>query len=658
MTGFGFVALAARWRRWSAAALAAVGLTLLTPSWAVAEPVPATLTQLAFDGTTLEGVLTLRATSGDVTVDPASLSVTIAGNTTPATVSSATSLRRAVFLVVDTSGSMDGNSGMPIIKSAVAEFLDRVPADVEVGLISFANVAGVDVEPTTDRAAVRSATTKLVASGETALYDAVTLAVARHGPAGERSIVVLSDGVNTVGRKDLAPVLDSIRAAGVRLDSIGLRTKTTADTVLTRLAEAGGGTFAQASDQAAVTRAFSAAAKALDRQVTWSARPGALPAGNVAVEVRGVAGGSPFVASGTITVSLNPTAPPTATTAVATAPVIAAAAPPTQQLPTWLLIAGVAGTFLGLLALSATALAPAFRTARQERVQSLEAYAGRPAPAPVRRDSSSVITANLVGLGERVMAGRESTSRTMALLQRADLAWRPGEWAVLRLVALVLGVIIGMVLFRDGALAVFGVVVGAIFGLVFPAVLLRALAKRRAGRFERQMPDILMLVASSLSTGFSLPQALDAVARDVAEPASKEFARVMAETRIGADVEDAIERMALRMDSDNMRWTAMAIRIQRQVGGNLAETLRTTAATLREREYLHRHVRALSAEGRLSGYILVALPIALFIYEVNVNRAYISLLWTTTLGWIMIGGSLLLMTIGIIWMTKAIKVEV
>lgn len=102
----------------------------------------------------------------------------------------------------------------------------------------------------------------------------------------------------------------------------------------------------------------------------------------------------------------------------------------------------------------------------------------------------------------------------------------------------------------------------------------------------------------------------------------------------------------------------MAIRIQRQVGGNLAETLRTTAATLREREFLRRHVRALSAEGRLSAYILTALPILMFLYEVNVNNDYISLLWTTTLGWVMVISAVVSMAVGIFWMSRAIRVEV
>lgn len=102
----------------------------------------------------------------------------------------------------------------------------------------------------------------------------------------------------------------------------------------------------------------------------------------------------------------------------------------------------------------------------------------------------------------------------------------------------------------------------------------------------------------------------------------------------------------------------MAIRIQREVGGNLADTLRTTAATLREREQLKRHVRALSAEGRLSAYILIALPIGIFVYSSFTNYAYVSLLWTRTLGWAMLAGGLVAMVIGIFWMRKTVKIEV
>jgi tight adherence protein B len=201
-------------------------------------------------------------------------------------------------------------------------------------------------------------------------------------------------------------------------------------------------------------------------------------------------------------------------------------------------------------------------------------------------------------------------------------------------------------------------VIGFVLGLLMPAFVLRFLAKRRAKKFDHQLPDVLTLVASSLSTGFSLPQALDAVAKDSADPAAKEFGRALAETRIGADIAEALERMSDRMDSANMRWTAMAIRIQREVGGNLAETMRTTAKTLREREELARHVRALSAEGRLSAYILIALPIGIFLYTMQTNRAYIELLWTRPMGLVMMAGGVISLGIGWFWMRKTVDVKV
>ena len=169
---------------------------------------------------------------------------------------------------------------------------------------------------------------------------------------------------------------------------------------------------------------------------------------------------------------------------------------------------------------------------------------------------------------------------------------------------------------------------------------------------------MLTLIASSLSTGFSLPQALDAVAHDVGQPAAKEFSRAMAETRIGSNIEESLERMADRMDSKNMRWTAIAIEIQRKVGGNLAETLRTTATTLREREALFRHVRALSAEGRLSAVILIALPIVIFLWMLYINGEYVSLLWKSLIGIAMSFTAVVLMIIGVIWMRQVVEVEV
>jgi tight adherence protein B len=254
------------------------------------------------------------------------------------------------------------------------------------------------------------------------------------------------------------------------------------------------------------------------------------------------------------------------------------------------------------------------------------------------------------------MKDRRSTSKTMALIERADLPFRAGEWLILRIVAVIVGAAGGLLFGGESKLV--GLIFGGVLGLVAMPAFLRFTASRRANKFEAQLPQILLLVSTSLRSGFGLPQALEAVARDAADPAGKEFSRALAETRIGTDISDALERAGDRMESKSMHWTVLAIRIQREVGGNLAETLRTTAGTLREREALNRQVKTLSAEGRLSAYILIALPIFLFFYMMRVNYDYVALLWTTTPGLFMSVGGLVMLGIGIVWMQKVVKIEV
>ena len=365
--------------------------------------------------------------------------------------------------------------------------------------------------------------------------------------------------------------------------------------------------MASATDRKAVADAFAAAARTLESQAVLDIKRPAGVSGVKEVVVSGTASGHPFEARAKV--NLGDTAPLTSPSESATpiaAPATGGAAPTSALARSWLYPA-VAILTLGLFFLVAAFMGPVFRSRRAERVSAVEAYGfGRAATRQAPGPSHAGISEQLVTMGDRVMAGRESTGRTMALIDRADLPWRAGEWFVLRIVAVIVAAAAGLLLFRSHPWV--GLILGLVVGITVPPAVLRYLARRRALRFEAVLPDVLMLVATSLSSGFSLLQALDAVAKDAPEPAAKEFSRSLAEARIGADVSDALDHMSVRMDSENMRWATMAIRIQREVGGNLAETLRTTAATLREREMLRRQVRALSAEGRLSAYILVALP--------------------------------------------------
>lgn len=567
------------------------------------------------------------------------------------------------MLVVDTSGSM-GAAGMATVRSAVSAFLAEAPKDVAVGLVSFAGTAGVDVTPTKDRAKVQKSVNALKSRGETTLYDAVALASQSMGGYEDRSIILLSDGGDTQSKKATkAQATASLSKYGVRAEVIGFKTADSDNTVLAGFAKAGGGSVAAAGDAKAVKTAFEAAARALDSQVTFSIRPALSLRSVQPVTIKGMAGGRPFSAQTTVNFGAAPVPQPSQTVAPAavedaSGPLPKIAGPSGTSTVLLLSIVGVA---LGLLVLGAALLAPMFRSGGQRRAETIERYISPGTSVVTERASSSpnAISQSLVSLGDRYMEGRQSTSKTMALIERADLPLRAGEWWVLRIVALFVGVAGCMVLLRGGLImTIVSALLGIVVGYVLPAFVLRFLAGRRCKKFEAQLPDVLTLVASSLSTGFSLPQALDAVAKDAAEPAAKEFSRALAETRIGSDITEALERIASRTESENMRWTAMAIRIQREVGGNLAETLRTTAKTLRERESLKRHVRALSAEGRLSAYILIGLPIGIFLYTMQTNHDYVELLWTTPIGLGMSAGGLVSLGIGIFWMRKVVDVEV
>jgi tight adherence protein B len=326
-----------------------------------------------------------------------------------------------------------------------------------------------------------------------------------------------------------------------------------------------------------------------------------------------------------------------------------------------MMIVAALAVFLGILGVGLMAIAPVFTTAGSRRLQAMDEYVGKKAAKGSVQSMAtpSAISEQILGLSDRLTREREFTAKTAILLERADLAFRTNEWFVIRMVSVVVTTAGAWLLFESSAVGeLFALVVGGVVGFFLPQLFLSFKAKRRARKFETQLPDVLTLLASSLATGFSLAQGVDAIVRDASEPSAKEFSRALAETRIGATLEDTFDHLAQRMGSVNLEWTTMAIRIQRQVGGNLAETLRTTAATLREREQLKRYVHGLSAEGRLSAYILVSLPFALFFYMLAVNKAYVSLLWTNPIGWGMLGGGGIAMVIGIFWMRSVVTVEV
>jgi tight adherence protein B len=201
-------------------------------------------------------------------------------------------------------------------------------------------------------------------------------------------------------------------------------------------------------------------------------------------------------------------------------------------------------------------------------------------------------------------------------------------------------------------------IAGLVLGLGLPWLYLRVKEARRTSAFLALLPDTLQMVAGSLSAGFSMPQAMDTVVREGQQPITGEFNRALVEARLGVPIDEALDGVAQRMKSKDFGWVVMAIKIQREVGGNLAELLTTVAATLRERERLRRQVKVLSAEGRLSAWILGLLPPVFTLYLLLTRADYLKPLWSTAMGVLFLVVGVILLTVGALWMRKAVAVEV
>jgi tight adherence protein B len=260
-----------------------------------------------------------------------------------------------------------------------------------------------------------------------------------------------------------------------------------------------------------------------------------------------------------------------------------------------------------------------------------------------------------VELAERVTQKRGLADVIDGRLEAASVPMRTPEWLIVHIGAAV-GLSLLFLLISGGTLI--ATALGLVLGLTLPWGFLLVRQGRRERAFLAQLPDTLQMLAGSLQAGYSLPQALDTVVREGQPPMSVEFNRALVESRLGMPVEDALEGIGRRLASQDFSWVVMAVRIQRDVGGNLAELLVTVADTLRERERLRRQVNVLSAEGRLSGWILGGLPVVFFVYLAVANPTYLGPMWSTPLGIGMMILAVVLLSVGAFWLTRVIKVEV
>lgn len=543
-----------------------------------------------------------------------------------------------VVLVVDTSGSMQG---APLIAAVAAaeRFVDRLPDDIAVGLVAFSDRPAVLARPTTDHGRVLASIRTLGAVGETGLYDAVVTASGLFKGDGQHNIVLLSDGGDTASSASLATATDAARDAGATLFTVGLRSGEFDEAALKRLARKTDGRYSPA-DTADLSTLYEGLARAIENQFVLTYTSPA--AGGQQMTVRVASAG----ADDTVLLLAPEVEAPPGPAPAAEPEVV----DPLLEGDTGLIIA-MALTFAGSFLVALLVIAG---RARNERSRKLARRLGQDSDPASDDEDAGWIPETLLEVAEKFTGDEHRRSRTDQKLERAGWSLRATEYAAVCMVSGLGGALVAGLLFRNAGMMV---LLGAI-GTRIPAIVLDISTRRRLEKIQSQLPDILMVLASSLRAGYSFLQALDAVAKEVGGPGAHEFSRVVAEIRLGRSIDDALAEVADRVDSDDLRWAVLAVNIQRDVGGNLAELLDTVATTMRERETIRRQVKVLSAEGRLSMVILSVLPFATGAWIAIVNPEYFGLLFQTKVGLVMVTVGASLLILGVVWMKKLVKIDV
>ncbi|MFJ6001426.1 type II secretion system F family protein [Arthrobacter sp. NPDC092385] len=239
-----------------------------------------------------------------------------------------------------------------------------------------------------------------------------------------------------------------------------------------------------------------------------------------------------------------------------------------------------------------------------------------------------------------------------AVLETAGVRISQAEVYLLVILGGITGLLLGWVLLAP--------VIGILLLLLSPAaahLVVGFLTGRRRRRFDAQLGDTLQLLTGGLRAGHSILRAIDAAATEADSPTSEEMRRIVAETSLGKDLLASLLDTSHRMQNEDFAWIAQAIQINREVGGDLADVLDQVGHTIRERSEIKGHIKALAAEGKFSAYILAALPFGIALMLTVVSPGYVDPLFTKPLGWVMLAGAAVMMTIGGLWLRKIIDLR-
>jgi tight adherence protein B len=638
-------------RRWLAPAL---GAGLLAGAWAApaahAQEGGERVVLRAVDATDPENVHLIVSYSGPDAADQ-TVSVAENGSEVDITVGGLddAGLRNDIAFVFDTSASTDANALLDTATQAVAELVADLPPNTRIAVVSAGGASQLVQNLTTDQGRLEEALDDLQPNDDGAVLSGVVRAADVVDVEGSVPTVVLfTDGV-----EDSTTTLEVARGGlldtGATLHVIGLQDEGKLDEgSFGGLATGTGGRMLVATEAGGIPELVDdLRAELIDlRSISYATAAGQgvqdleITIGDASTQGSFITGS---VLIGANRVAARPAVEPGGIAFFRT------------DLGRYL---GIGLAFLAV-ALFTYALIVLFSKEKTVLSQALQPYAdGYVAEEGDDEGAGGMAQTALlqraVAMTEQFADRQGFLTKLEHKLERADLPLRAGE-ALFFYGAGVFLALIALIALTGNLLG--GLVVAGLFALVPPAML-SILTTRKKKAFEALLPDTLQLLSSTLRAGYSMMQGVEAVSQEVAEPMGKELRRVVTEARLGRPLEESLDAVAERMDSPDFAWAVMAIRIQREVGGNLSELLLTVAETMTQRERLRRDVNSLTAEGKISAYVLIALPLGLGGFLWSVNPDYIGRLFDVTLGQIMLGAAIVMMISGYAWMMKIIKIEI
>jgi len=544
---------------------------------------------------------------------------------------------KSVVLAIDRSQSMGGK---PLRTASVAAqaFVDTKPAADQIAVSTFASQATPPSplsSSTIDADSVLRAITTADPHRGTRMYDDLLLDInaLEHQDLAGRVIILVTDGNETTSTATLADVVSAARRASVSIYVVGVESQLYTPKPLRALASGTGGAFYPAASPGYLRQIYTGIADELRR--TWqvdyltAGRPGDTLAIKAAVPGQGDATTSALIAGSTTLQQSKSTIPKSFYSTRGT-----------------LVIALITGLLLAL------ALRVLFRKSRTEEMRRrIQPHIGQEPQKIKRKRERPGVLRNLFASTENVLGKSKQWSSLSRLLERGDVPLKTVEFAY---VILACGLFLGFVISVLGLHGIF-LLIAFVLGAMAPIGFVWRKSRKRLAAFDEQLPDLLMAVAASLKAGHSFKQGIQTIVEEAQDPAKKEFQRVLAEASLGRPVEAALADMAERLGSKNFSFIVTAVTIQNQVGGSLAGLFDMVADTVRQRQQFQRKIKALTAMGRASAYVLIALPIFLAMLLTAVNHKYMRPLFFSSAGHTLIIIGLVAMSIGSVILRKIVS---